>query len=234
LQLQTYLPKPNSHPTLATRQAVHCIRVRPARSPQPRSRPEAKGEARSVDLAECLGISPATVNKTVARLQRDGYLTAERYRSIFLTDKGEALAAAMRERHRIVYDFLRAIGVSADTAELDAEGLEHHVSDETLACFQCTTPASRGCVVTLLSWICRFAIRLSAKLAVALGAAIAAGILVDDKVQWVDGAVEGAISGTDTIRQLAHCRACARLTKYPPRRRAPTCDTPSNVSLRRY
>ncbi len=97
---------------------------------------EAKGEARSVDLAECLGISPATVNKTVARLQRDGYLTAERYRSIFLTDKGEALAAAMRERHRIVYDFLRAIGVSADTAELDAEGLEHHVSDETLACFQ--------------------------------------------------------------------------------------------------
>ncbi len=59
-----------------------------------------------------------------------------------------------------------------------------------------STPASRGCAVTLLSWICRFAIRLSAKLAVALGAAIAAGVLVDDKVQWVDGAVEGAISGT--------------------------------------
>lgn len=96
----------------------------------------AKGEARSVDLAECLGISPATVNKTVTRLQRDGYLTAERYRSIFLTEKGEALANAMRERHRIVYHFLRTIGVSAEIAELDAEGLEHHVSDETLRCFE--------------------------------------------------------------------------------------------------
>ncbi len=96
----------------------------------------ARGEARSVDLAECLGISPATVNKTVARLQRDGYLTTERYRSIFLTQKGEELADAMRERHRIVYDFLRAIGVSEATAELDAEGLEHHVSEETLRCFE--------------------------------------------------------------------------------------------------
>lgn len=96
----------------------------------------ARGEARSVDLAECLGISPATVNKTVSRLQREGYLTAERYRSIFLTAKGEQLAEAMRERHRVVYDFLLAIGVSDATAELDAEGLEHHVSEETLGCFE--------------------------------------------------------------------------------------------------
>lgn len=97
---------------------------------------EEKGEARAVDLAECLGVSPATVNKTVKRLQREGYLNAEPYRSIFLTSQGKAMADAARERHQLVYNFLRVIGVSEETAELDAEGVEHHVSEETLACFK--------------------------------------------------------------------------------------------------
>jgi len=95
-----------------------------------------KGEARAVDLAECLGVSAATVNKTVKRLQREGYLNAEPYRSIFLTDTGKAMADASRKRHQLVYNFLRTIGVSEHAAELDAEGVEHHVSEETLACFQ--------------------------------------------------------------------------------------------------
>ncbi len=97
---------------------------------------EEKGEARAVDLAERLGVSAATVNKTVKRLQREGYLNAAPYRSIFLTDQGKAMAVASRERHQLVYNFLRAIGVSEQTAELDAEGVEHHVSEETLACFE--------------------------------------------------------------------------------------------------
>lgn len=95
-----------------------------------------KGEARAVDLAERMGINPATVNKTVKRLQREGYLTAEPYRSIFLTDAGKAMAERSRERHRLVYHFLCAIGVSEETALLDAEGVEHHVSEETLECFK--------------------------------------------------------------------------------------------------
>ena len=95
-----------------------------------------RGEARAVDLAECLGISAATVNRTIARLQREGYLVTEPYRAIFLTAKGEALAESMRRRHQIVYEFLRAIGVSEQNARLDSEGVEHHVGDETLACFE--------------------------------------------------------------------------------------------------
>lgn len=93
---------------------------------------DAKGEARAVDLAGRLGVTPATVNGTVARLQRAGLVRSEPYRSIFLTDAGRDLAEHCRRRHRIVLEFLKAIGVSDAAAGTDAEGLEHHVSDETL------------------------------------------------------------------------------------------------------
>jgi DtxR family manganese transport transcriptional regulator len=96
----------------------------------------AHGEARVTDLAQRFGVSHATVNKTVKRLQRDGLVTSRPYRSIFLTPEGAALAEASRARHQIVLNFLRAIGVSARAAELDAEGIEHYVSKETLAAFE--------------------------------------------------------------------------------------------------
>lgn len=90
------------------------------------------GEARAVDLAERLGVSHVTVSKTVQRLQREGYVTSQPYRSIFLTDKGREVAAASRARHELVLSFLVALGVPADVAETDAEGIEHHVSEATL------------------------------------------------------------------------------------------------------
>lgn len=95
-----------------------------------------QGEARLVDVAERLGISQPSAGKTIARLQREGYVTSEPYRSIFLTDKGKQLADYTRERHDVVYRFLLAIGVSDATAKIDSEGLEHHVSEETLAAFR--------------------------------------------------------------------------------------------------
>jgi DtxR family transcriptional regulator, manganese transport regulator len=90
------------------------------------------GEARAVDLAERLGVSHVTVSKTIQRLQREGYVTTQPYRSIFLTDKGREVAAASRERHDLVLRFLLALGVPADVAETDSEGIEHHVSKATL------------------------------------------------------------------------------------------------------
>lgn len=95
-----------------------------------------QGEARLVEVAERLGISQPSASKTLARLQRDGFVTSEPYRSIFLTDKGKALADKSRARHDIVFRFLLAIGVSEETAKHDSEGVEHHVSDETLAIFE--------------------------------------------------------------------------------------------------
>ncbi len=93
------------------------------------------GEARLTDLAENLGVTHATAAKVVQRLQREGLVESRPYRSIFLTEAGQAMAAASRERHRIVHDFLVAMGVSEMTAEADAEGMEHHVSAETLDMF---------------------------------------------------------------------------------------------------
>lgn len=94
---------------------------------------EAKGEARAVDLAERLGVTNPTVVNTIARLQKDGLVQSEPYRAIFLTEEGWKLARRCRERHTIVLAFLRAIGVSDDVAATDAEGIEHHVSAETVA-----------------------------------------------------------------------------------------------------
>ena len=90
------------------------------------------GEARAVDLAEKLGLSHVTVSKTIQRLQREGLVTTQPYRSIFLTDQGRKIAAAAQSRHQLVLKFLRAIGVADEVAEVDAEGIEHHVSGETL------------------------------------------------------------------------------------------------------
>lgn len=94
---------------------------------------EEKGEARLVDLADRLGVTRATVNNTIQRLQRRGLVTSQPYRAIFLTEKGRKLAASSRERHQIVKDALIALGVDAATADADAEGIEHHVSEATLA-----------------------------------------------------------------------------------------------------
>lgn len=97
------------------------------------------GSARLTDLADCLGVAPATAAKALQRLQRDGLVETRPYRSITLTPAGETMAEASRERHRIVHAFLIALGVSSETAEADTEGIEHHVSPETLALFEAMT-----------------------------------------------------------------------------------------------
>jgi DtxR family manganese transport transcriptional regulator len=94
-----------------------------------------KGEARVVDLARRLGVTHVTVNRTLARLQREGFVTVQPYRAIFLTDSGRTLAAACQHRHGIVVAFLMSLGIPEKTAEIDAEGIEHHVSPATLAAF---------------------------------------------------------------------------------------------------
>jgi DtxR family manganese transport transcriptional regulator len=97
---------------------------------------DATGEARVVDLAARLGVTAATVNSTLQRLAREGLVRKQRYRSIFLTETGRALAEQARERHRVVRDFLLALGIQRETAESEAEGIEHHVGPRTLAALQ--------------------------------------------------------------------------------------------------
>jgi len=90
------------------------------------------GEARIVDIANRLDIAQATANKTIQRLQNQGYVKKEPYRSIFLTLKGQEVASVSKKRHIIVLTFLKKLGLDLKTAEADAEGIEHHVSDKTL------------------------------------------------------------------------------------------------------
>lgn len=94
---------------------------------------EAKlGVCRVRDLAKRFAVSHVTVNRAVARMKRDGYVDAQPYAPVTLTEKGRSLAQFSQRRHEIVFQFLRTLGVSERTASIDSEGIEHHVSDETL------------------------------------------------------------------------------------------------------
>ena len=94
------------------------------------------GEARAIDLARRLGVTHVTVARTIQRLQREGLVTSLPYRSIFLTSSGRKLSKESRLRHETVVDFLKSLGVPAMVAQSDAEGIEHHVSQETLRAFE--------------------------------------------------------------------------------------------------
>ena len=93
------------------------------------------GEARVTDVAKRLGVTHATAVKGIARLKREGLVTARPYRGIFLTAAGHELADRARARHRLMVELLLAVGVPAEAAEAAAEGMEHHASEATLEAF---------------------------------------------------------------------------------------------------
>lgn len=102
------------------------------------------GEARQVDIAARLGVAQPTVAKMLRRLSDEGLVVQKPYRGVFLTPTGEAKAKHARRRHHIVESFLLALGVSEDTARRDSEGIEHHVSAETLQAFRKFVKKKRG------------------------------------------------------------------------------------------
>ncbi len=95
----------------------------------------ANGEARATEVAKRLGVTHPTALKSITRLKREGLVTARPYRGIFLTETGQALADRVRARHRLMVELLIAVGVPAEAAEADAEGMEHHASEATLEAF---------------------------------------------------------------------------------------------------
>jgi len=100
-------------------------------------------EARQVDIAARLGVSQPTVAKMLMRLSSEGLVYRKPYRGVFLTEAGQKVAQESRERHQIVEAFLISIGVSIEIARIDAEGIEHYVSDETLNAFKAAMSAKR-------------------------------------------------------------------------------------------
>src|ERR1700737_233466 len=91
-----------------------------------------KGYARVVDIASSLKISQASVTNMVQRLDAEGLLKYEKYRGLVLTTAGETLARNITRRHQLLTDFLRMLGVNEEVIYHDVEGMEHHISPQTL------------------------------------------------------------------------------------------------------
>ena len=94
------------------------------------------GQCRIVDLTARFGVAHVTAIKIVRRLEYEGFVKTVPYRPVELTPKGRRLARTCRQRHELVHRFLVRLGVSESTASLDAEGIEHHLSPETLTRMQ--------------------------------------------------------------------------------------------------
>lgn len=94
---------------------------------------EAKGYARVVDIAQNLSISQASVTNMIQRLDAEGYLIYERYRGVVLTDEGRKIGREIARRHEVLTRLLSSFGLDAATVHHDVEGMEHHISRQTLA-----------------------------------------------------------------------------------------------------
>ncbi len=95
-----------------------------------------KGICRSIDVAVRLNYSKPSVSVAVRNLENDGSVTRAADGSLLLTEKGLAVAEGVLERHRFLTQFFCDIGVNPETAENDACGMEHSISQESFECFR--------------------------------------------------------------------------------------------------
>ncbi len=93
---------------------------------------EEKGYARVVDIASSLKVRQASVTAMVQKLGELGYLKYEKYRGLILTDKGRDVAQTIRNRHETLSRFFSLFGIEVETQRRDIEGIEHHLSPETV------------------------------------------------------------------------------------------------------
>src|SRR5690606_5031474 len=95
-----------------------------------------KGYARISDIAEALEVHPSSVTKMVQKLDRGKYLVYEKYRGLVLTPKGQKMGKRLVDRHQLLEEFLRIIGVSEELIYDDVEGIEHHLSWDSITCIE--------------------------------------------------------------------------------------------------
>jgi Mn-dependent DtxR family transcriptional regulator len=91
-----------------------------------------KGYARVVDIASSLKVKQASVTSMVQKLDELGYLKYEKYRGLVLTDKGRDVATRIQKRHETLSRFFSVLGIDPETQHRDIEGIEHHLSPETV------------------------------------------------------------------------------------------------------
>ncbi|TKI55988.1 transcriptional regulator MntR [Brevibacillus antibioticus] len=97
---------------------------------------EEKGYARVSDIAEALEVHPSSVTKMVQKLDKDNYLVYEKYRGLVLTPKGKKIGKRLVDRHSLLEEFMRIIGLDEEHIYQDVEGIEHHLSWESITCLE--------------------------------------------------------------------------------------------------
>ena len=110
-----------------------------------------KGYARVADIAQGLKISQASVTNMVQRLDAEGLLKYEKYRGLVLTTAGETLARNIMGRHQLLSDFLRMLEIEEEVVYHDVEGMEHHISPQTLNAIEALMEALRSNPIVLSS-----------------------------------------------------------------------------------
>lgn len=95
-----------------------------------------KGYARVSDIAEGLEVHPSSVTKMIQKLDKDNYLVYEKYRGLILTSKGKKLGKRLVDRHKLLEEFLQLIGVQQENIYRDVEGIEHHLSTDSITCIE--------------------------------------------------------------------------------------------------
>jgi Mn-dependent DtxR family transcriptional regulator len=95
-----------------------------------------KGYARVSDIAEGLEVHPSSVTKMIQKLDKDNYLVYERYRGLMLTTKGKKMGKRLMDRHQLLEQFLGVIGVQEENIYKDVEGIEHHLSWDSITCIE--------------------------------------------------------------------------------------------------
>src|SRR5690606_1603088 len=95
-----------------------------------------KGYARVSDIAEGLEVHPSSVTKMIQKLDKDNYLVYEKYRGLILTNKGKRMGKRLVDRHHLLETFLQTIGVQEENIYRDVEGIEHHLSWDSITCIE--------------------------------------------------------------------------------------------------
>jgi Mn-dependent DtxR family transcriptional regulator len=95
-----------------------------------------KGYARVSDIAEGLEVHPSSVTKMIQKLDKDNYLVYEKYRGLVLTSKGKKMGKRLVDRHQLLEEFLEVIGVREEHIYRDVEGIEHHLSWDSITCIE--------------------------------------------------------------------------------------------------
>ena len=89
------------------------------------------GFVRSIDVANELGFTKASVSVAMKALREENYITVSPNGDISLTEKGIEIAENMYERHTVIAKCLMKLGVSEETAYNDSCKIEHDISDES-------------------------------------------------------------------------------------------------------